>query len=86
MSANRIDEYLYSIERILMQSYGVDQARRYMMPLHWYIYTSRASATFLRLLLDSKPFVIARVLAKGGSDENVIDNVCKKIKYKRYDV
>ena len=76
---NRYDEYIYKIEKYLMERYGVDAMYRMIDPLAWYINTGRASATFLQMLVQEKPFVIGRILAKGGSHDDVMRNIRKKI-------
>lgn len=76
---NRYDTYIYKIEKYLMERYGVDAMYRMLDPLTWYINTGRASATFLQMLAQEKPFVISRILAKGGSHDDVIRKIRKKI-------
>lgn len=83
MSRTKIDEYIWAVEAQLRRKHGISQAERYMIPLVWYINTARASAQFLRLLLDTKPSTISRVLEAGGSDEDVINRICSKLNYTR---
>lgn len=85
MSKTSIDGVLWNIERILMTKHGCDAAERMMTPLMWYVNTGRASALFLRLLCDEKPFLIARDLAKGGSIQDAVDRICKRIHYTTID-
>lgn len=84
MSRTKIDELIWSIQRELMNRYGVTAAERMIMPLVWYIDTGRASTMFLKALASVRPFLIARDLAKGGSDEEIINRICRRIKYDRY--
>ena len=79
MSYTRIEAFLWSIEYYLMKKYGSSVAEREMYPLKWYIITGRAPAVFLINLLMAKPYVIARVLHKGGTDEEVIRRVKAKL-------
>lgn len=81
MSATEIDRMIYLIESELMRRHGCDAAARMIGPLKWYIYTGRASAEFLRLLRAARPVLVARDLANGGSDDDMIRRVCKRIKY-----
>lgn len=85
MSKDKIDNFLLNVEKYLMNKYGVDAARDLTYPLAWYIETGRASSEFLRLLLQCKPFVIGRVLAavltRGGSMNDVINDIKKKIDF-----
>lgn len=84
MSRTKIDSMIWDIQRELMNRYGVTASERMVMPLVWYIDTGRASCNFLRALASVCPFLIARDLAKGGSDEEIINRICRRIKYDRF--
>ena len=71
----KVDEYIWRVERYLMYRYGVDTAQRDTEPLRWYIRTGRASAMFLRLLTDAKPYMIGRLLHQGGSIDETVKRV-----------
>lgn len=88
ISVNRTstDTCLWHIERELMQRYGVDRAKRYMEPLHYYISTGRASVEFIRKLMQAKPFMVARKLAKGGSTDEALKRVQSYIGYTPYTI
>lgn len=75
LSLERIDSALWEAERYLMARYGCTEASQNMYPLQWYIHTGRASGDFLRHLLMVKPFMIARKLHEGGSDDEVLHRV-----------
>lgn len=77
MTVNRtsIDTGLWNIERYLMERYGCDAAVRDMASLRWYIDTGRASADIIRKILMAKPFMIGRLLHKGGSYDDAIRRV-----------
>lgn len=75
LSRTTIETGLWHIQRHLIEKYGINQAERDMAPLHWYISTGRASMQFLHALLDAKPFIVARKLHEGGSDQEVIDRI-----------
>lgn len=75
VNKNSIDDYIWKIQKILMEKYGTMAADREIAPLVWYIETGRASTPFLRKLIDAKPFMIARKLHMGGSDAEIIDRV-----------
>ena len=83
INATSIETMLWHIERELMERHVCDAAARYMIPLKWYVNTGRAPTSFLRALMNGRPVLIARDLAKGGSDEEVIDRICKRIGFKR---
>ena len=73
------DRYIWAVRLYLMKKYGVDAADRMMDPLTWYVGTCRASVDFLYKLKDVKPYVIGRILAKGGSTDEVIKNIKTRI-------
>lgn len=66
---------LWSIQRYLMGKYGVAASEIETAPLNHYVYSGRASAYFLRHLLAAKPYMIARKLHEGGSDDEIIMRV-----------
>ena len=78
-----IDDTIWSIQKEIMKRHGVDAAYRETAPIEWYIITGRASAEFLRLLKSARPLLIARDCHKGGSYEEVINRVCKRLGYER---
>jgi len=82
MSQNQIDDYLWKVKRYLLAKYGTKTADREVEPLEWYIYTGRASATFLGLLRAKKPYCVARLLHDGGSTDEVIKRVKNYINFK----
>lgn len=83
MNATSIETMLWHIQREDMQRHGCDIAERDMQPLFWYINTGRATTQFLHCLMSARPVLVARDLHKGGSYEEVINRVCKRIKYER---
>ena len=83
MSRTEIDTMMWHIQRDDMQRHGCDAAERDMQPLWWYINTGRASTEFLHKLMHTSPCMVARDLHKGGSYEEVINRVCRRIKYNR---
>jgi len=80
MSATAIDNKLWEVYSYMMHRVGVDAASRMMSPLNWYINTGRASGEFLRAFCSAKAFVMARVLAKGGSDDEIIQRLKAKLR------
>lgn len=83
MNKTVIETMLWHIQREIMQRHGVDAAERYMAPLKWYIDTGRASAGFLHALYYARPVLVARDLAKGGSDDEALERVFKRIRWTR---
>ena len=80
MGSDTIDNCLYNIQKCLMDRYGATAAEQEMYPLRWYIYTGRASVPFLKSLFAQKPSVIANILHKKGSDEEVLHNINNKLR------
>lgn len=79
-----IERYLFDVEKVLWRyRFSVDTAHRYVDALYWYVNTGRASAGFLRKMVETKPFIIARVLlrtdANTGNYDRVIDAIKGKI-------
>ena len=78
-----IDKYLWDTQNQIIQKhgYGFDQSYNVMYPLTYYIRTGRASTEFLRNVQHVKPYVMARVLAKGYS-HGTVDECIAAIKKK----
>ncbi len=79
----KIESYLYKVQDYLAKKHTITEAERFTAPLFWYINTGRSSVEFDALLMEQKPFVIGRILAKGGSYDEAISAICAKIGYKR---
>lgn len=73
------DEYIWKVESYLMKRYGVDAMHRMVDPLRWYVNTGRASATFLINMYGVQPYCIGKILAKGGSHDEVIKKIRKRL-------
>ena len=82
ISQTLIDSTLWAIRTSLWKKYGVDEAQRIIDPLLWYINTGRAPTSFLGKLVQKKPYLIGRVLAKGGSYDEAIQRVKNYIGYR----
>lgn len=67
ISRTTIDQCLWDIKFYLVRKFGSDATYHDMLPLNWYIGTGRASTPFLKLLINAKPFMVARILHKSGS-------------------
>ena len=88
LSPEGIDSYLFSVR---MSAYRMlskqpespksvyDASVQAVRPLAWYINTGRAPTQLIKTLLRIRPDVIARLLLKGGSDEEMIDRVKAKV-------
>lgn len=84
MSNDVIDNYIFDTRKTLWKLCGgMDAGDRAAYPLVWYIKTGRASSGFIRKLLSTRAFVIARILSKPNSVDGTINAICRKIKYIR---
>lgn len=79
VNATTIDIFLWEVEYRIMSLCGATVAEREIAPLKWYINTGRASLSFLKKLIVAKPFMVARKLHAGGSDEEIIRRIRKYI-------
>lgn len=80
---NRIFAYCTELLRLLSKDSTWDQANRDIAPLMWYIDTGRASTEFLRKLLDTKPYLVARRLRKGGTYDEVVNRIFSLLRMER---
>ena len=71
----QIDDYTYSVVKYLMNRHGIDRAYQTAEPLLWYIRTGRASVQFMKQLVTVRPYVIGRLLEKGGSYDETIARI-----------
>lgn len=81
LSATGIIDYVYDVKTSLERQYGSRAAEVEVDPLVFYINTGRASCEFLRRLLETKPFLVARRLHKGGSIVEAMQRVFCLIGY-----
>ncbi len=73
LSKTLIDSTLWAIERSMLKTgRTLDDTDRLMYPLNWYIATGRAPTRWILCLCNCKPHIIGNMLAKGGSDDEVI--------------
>ena len=71
----KADDYIWKVLAYMQRHYGCNAAEREIDPLQWYINTGRASADFLNRLYTKKPFMIARILHKGGSHDEAVVSI-----------
>ena len=81
MSKETIECGMWNIKRYMMFKWGCAAADREFYPLEWYVNTGRASVEFLNKLFDAKPFMIGRILHKGGSVDETISRIKAYIGY-----
>ena len=82
INAVSIETGLWAIQRYLMERHGVYQAAQDVAPLSWYINTGRAPIEFIRMVLNAKPYMVARKLHEGGSYDEAIQRVKDYIGFK----
>jgi len=75
VSATSIERYIWALQRHMTSRWGLDAATRELSPLLYYINSGRASVSFLKKLLNAKPYMVARKLHMGGSDKEVMERV-----------
>ena len=73
------DSYIFSVWHYLAGKHGTREADRLIDPLQWYINTGRASTGFLNCLYLVKPYCIGRILAKGGSHDEIVKRIRKRV-------
>lgn len=86
LSGTSIDLCLQSLQDQLVAEHGYANSERMMWPLLWYINSGRASTDFLHRLINAPGRAsesIRRALAKGGSYDDVINAICRALRYKR---
>lgn len=59
----------------MMPRYGVDASIREYDPLRWYIDTGRASGEFILAVCNTRPYIIGRMLHKGGSYQEAVERI-----------
>ena len=81
-----IDQYIYAVNDSAWRMLN-KQDRQWMFgtepvyPLNWYISSGRASTPFIKLLLTVRPDIIARIMIKGGSDQEIVQKIKDRIGY-----
>ena len=68
----KIDDHIWKVYRYLLRKYGTKRADIDIYPLTWYINTGRASASYIRAFLNTKPYMIGRKLHMGGSHDEAL--------------
>ena len=79
-SAWGFDQYMFAVNDMawkLIDQCNIDWpfATQPVYPINWYCSTGRASAQFIKALLDIRPDVIARRLVHPGSDDEVLSRI-----------
>ena len=75
----RTDDYIWKVRLYLMKRYGCDASEKMVYPLVWYISTGRSSAEFEKRLVEIKPFIIGRILAKDGTIDEAVNRVKARV-------
>ncbi len=84
ISLTGIDAYIWDVQKYIMDKAGVDASNRLIYPLKRYINTGRASCEFMRRLFDVSPLRMSRILMKSGSDDDIIRDIKRVVKFNSY--
>ena len=77
----KVEEKLFEIRKYLWKHCSsMDEADRVLYPLTWYCGTGRDSLEFDKALLAVQPFVVGRILLKGGSIDDTIKAIKKRLR------
>ena len=77
---HKMEKYLWDVEAaIIRHGHSLSETSILIDPLVWYVSTGRASAEWCNHLMEMKPFVIARILEKGGSYNEAVDRLKKRV-------
>ena len=85
-----IDQYLYAVDDSAQKMINRRDLDNFhfvqwpfsaspVAPLRWYVSTGRMPTPSLKTLLSVRPDVIARLLLKGGTDEEVVSRIMAKL-------
>ena len=79
-----IDMYIFDVNRAAWRMLNRKEQEwplgtQPVYPLNWYISSGRASTPFIKVLLTIRPDVIARLLLKGGSDQEVVNRIKDRV-------
>ena len=74
----KVDEYIWNVRMYLWKKCGMRETDRIIDPLVYYVGTGRASTSFLKALLEIKPYIVGRHLLK--HDDGCLDDQVKLLK------
>ena len=76
-----MDEYIHDVMLYVAKTKGWHEASIITEPLSWWARTGRASVTDCKLIVEKRPYVIARILMEMPfmNYADIIDAVKKKI-------
>lgn len=78
LSYTAINKKMHEIRMELWKKTGSSvRGDSLMYPLVYYVNTGRASAEFLKRLINAKTFMIVRKLQSGGSDQEIMKRIKK---------
>lgn len=74
---HKLDMYFHNVQMCLVEKHHIpfDHAGTMVSDLSWYTDTGRASVEWCKRLLETKPYLVARRLVKGGSTNEIIKRV-----------
>lgn len=73
----KLESYFHTVQMCLVEKHRIpfDYAGTMVSDLSWYTDTGRASVEWCKRLLNTKPYLVARRVAKGGSTNEIIKRV-----------
>lgn len=74
-----LEAYTHDVKMFLAKKHGIDAAERMIDPLTWWVFTGRATLTECKALVEKRPYVIGKILEKGGTINNQVDAIKRKI-------
>ena len=77
----KLENYFFNVQMCLVENHHIpfDFAGTMVSDLSWYTDTGRASVEWCKRLLNTKPYLVARRVAKGGSTNEIIKRVTNLI-------
>lgn len=77
-----MENYCYEVARLIREKSDItiDRSHNMIYPLWHYIVSGRASTDFCKALMKTKPYMVARRIAQGGSDDEIMERIKKLVK------
>ena len=86
IALSNMEKYCYEVAKQIRaqaknpdEYISIDRSHLMVSPLWHYIFSGRASADFCHRVLRIRPFMIARRIREGGSDDEIIDRIKKLV-------
>lgn len=87
LSRDSIDDAIFSVKKKMWRKCTVNESKKYISPLVYYIETGRAPTEFLKIIVNlserQKSTIANRLIKNHGNDEAAINSICKYMGFKR---